>query len=246
MVERVALVTGASRGIGAATAIRLATDGFAVAANYLSRKAQADETIRAIEASGGRAVAIRADVSRSSEVERMVAEAVSAFGRLDVLVNNAGVYERASLGDTTPQDWDRRLATNLSSCFYAARAAVPEMRKVGGGRLVNVTSQIAFRGTAHGADYAAAKAGIVGLTKALALELAPQGILVNAIAPGSIETDILDVDTPADRTRRLRAIPLGRVGTPQEIAAAVAFLASDDASYITGQVIHVNGGSLTW
>ena len=246
MADRVALVTGASRGIGAATAERLARDGFDVAVNYASRKDGAVRTVGAIDAVGRKAIAVRADVSQVLEVRRMVAETVAGLGRLDVLVNNAGVYERALFDDTRPEDWDRRIATNLSSCFYAAKAAVPEMRKVGGGRIISVTSQLAYRGTTHGADYVAAKAGIVGLTKALALELAKDRILVNAVAPGSIETDILAGDTPEDRARRVRTIPLGRVGAPEEIAAAVAFLASPDAAYITGQVLHVNGGSLLY
>ena len=243
MVVRVVLVTGASRGIGAATALRLARDGFQVVVNFASNEDAARRTVQAIEGAGGTAIAVRADVSDAAEVQRLVAETASRFGRLDILVNNAGVYERASLDDTTTEDWDRRVATNLSSCFYAAKASVPEMRKVGGGRIINLTSQLAYRGTTHGADYVAAKAGIVGLTKALALELAKDRILVNAVAPGSIETDILAGDTPEDRARRVRTIPLGRVGLPEEIAAAVAFLASPDAAYITGQILHVNGGS---
>ena len=243
MVVRVVLVTGASRGIGAATALRLARDGFQVVVNFASNEDAARRTVQAIEGAGGTAIAVRADVSDAAEVQRLVAETASRFGRLDILVNNAGVYERASLDDTTTEDWDRRVATNLSSRFYAAKASVPEMRKVGGGRIINLTSQLAYRGTTHGADYVAAKAGIVGLTKALALELAKDRILVNAVAPGSIETDILAGDTPEDRARRVRTIPLGRVGLPEEIAAAVAFLASPDAAYITGQILHDNGGS---
>lgn len=246
MSDRVALVTGASRGIGAASAIRLAQDGFDVAVNYASRKEGALATVNAIEKAGRKAIAVQADVSHVADVRRMVSETVAELGRLDVLVNNAGVYERAFFDDTSIEDWDRRIATNLSSCFYAAKAAVPEMRKVGGGRILSMTSQLAYRGTTHGADYVAAKAGIVGLTKALALELAKDRILVNAVAPGSIETDILAGDSPEDRARRVRTIPLGRVGSPEDIAAAVAFLASPGAAYITGQVLHVNGGSLLY
>lgn len=246
MERRVALVTGASRGIGGATAQRLAQDGFDVAVNYLERKEAALKIVNRIEDLSRRSIPVQADVSRAADVRRMVSETVAGLGRLDVLVNNAGVYARSVFDDTTPEDWDRRLAINLSSCFYAAKAAVPEMRKVGGGRIVNVTSQLAYRGTSHGSDYVAAKAGIVGLTKALALELAKDRILVNAVAPGSIETDILAGDTPEDRARRVRTIPLGRVGRADEVAAAIAFLASPDSAYITGQVLHVNGGSLLY
>ena len=246
MVARVALVTGASRGIGAATAVRLAKDGLDVAVNAASHRAALERTAEAVRALGRRSAVVQADVARASEVDRMVTEAVGALGRLDVLVNNAGVYERSSIEETAPADWDRRLAVNLSSCFYAARAAVPHLRAAGGGRIVSVSSQLAFRGTAHGADYVAAKAGIVGLTRALALELAKDRILVNAVAPGSIETDILAGDTPEGRARRVGAIPLRRVGTPDEVAAAIAFLVGPGGDYVTGHVLHVNGGSLTW
>lgn len=243
MSARVALVTGASRGIGAATAQRLARDGFDLGVNFRERADAAEEVLESIRVSEGTAVPVRGDVSRPAECARVVAETVAALGRLDVLVNNAGVYERASFDGTTPEAWDRRLAVNLGSCFHMAKAAVPEMRKVGGGRIVNVSTQLAFLGSPHGVEYVSSKAGIVGLTRALARELAKDGILVNAVAPGAIDTDIIAGDTPAKRAERERGIPLRRVGRPEEVAAAIAFLVGPGGDYITGQVLHVNGGA---
>ena len=243
--ERVALVTGASRGIGASTAIRLAKDGLDVAVHYRARREGAERVAEAVRREGRRALVVQADLARSQEVLALVDRVVHGLGRIDVLVNNAGVYERASLDGTSVEDWDRRVAVNLSSCFYAAKAVVPHMRDRGGGRIVNVTTQLAFLGTSHGVEYASSKAGIVGFTKALALELAKDRILVNAVAPGAIDTDILAADTPDERAARERGIPLRRVGTADEVAAAIAFLAGPGGDYITGQVLHVNGGSLT-
>lgn len=244
MDARVALVTGGSRGIGAATARRLARDGFDVAVNYRSGEREAAAVVRDVKGLRRRGIALRADVSKAGDVAALVARTVRELGRLDVLVNNAGVYERRGLDETTPEDWDLRLATNLSSCFYAAKAAIPQLRVAGGGRIVNVTSVLAFRGTPHGVEYTAAKAGIVGLTRALALELAKDRILVNAVAPGPIDTAILAGDTPEARARRIEAIPLRRVGRPEEVSAAIAFLVGPGGDYITGQVLHVNGGVL--
>lgn len=242
--RKVALVTGASRGIGRATATRLAQAGMDVAVHYNSTRKGAEETLRLVEEQGVRGMIVRADVSKWNEVKAVTETTLKAFGHVDVLVNNAGVYERHTFDDLTVEKWLEGLAVNLNSVYYCCKALVPQMKGLGWGRIVNLSSQIGFRGTRHGADYAAAKAGVVGFTKALALELAPFRITVNAVAPGAVDTDILAGDTPEIRERRNREIPLGRIGRPEEIAAAIAFLVSDEADWITGATLHVNGGSL--
>jgi 3-oxoacyl-[acyl-carrier protein] reductase len=244
MAGKVALVTGASRGIGRAVALRLATDGMDVVVNYLNEAAKAARVVEEIEESGARALSFQADVSRESEVSAMLDAVRQALGPIDILVNNAGIYRRSTLEELTADAWEETLQVNLKGSFLCARGAARDMVRSGWGRIVNLSSQIGFLGTEHGAHYAASKAGIVGLTKSLARELAPHGITVNAVAPGAIETDIIGGDTPEVRARRNEAIPLGRVGQPEEVAAVVAFLCSEDAAYITGETIHVNGGYL--
>ncbi len=242
----IALITGSSRGIGKATALRLAADCFDVVVNYVRSNKQAAQVVDAIEASGRKAISVKADVSRWREARRLIETAVRSFGRIDVLVNNAGIYERTVLDKLTPEEWDRRVATNLSSVFYCTKAAMPYLKRAGWGRIINISSQIAIKGTDHGSEYAASKAGILGFTKAAAQELARYNVTVNAIAPGPVDTDILAGDTPEKKRQRAREIPLRRIGKPEDIAAVVSFLASKDSDWITGTTLLVNGGSVMY
>jgi 3-oxoacyl-[acyl-carrier protein] reductase len=244
VTQRTALVTGASRGIGAAVASRLARDGLDVVVHYHQAAAGADATRRAVEAAGRRAWVLQADLTQWEEAERLFREISRVAPGVDVLVNNAGVYPRKYLHETTPDDWTRVLAANVGSQFYCAKLAAPHMIEQEWGRIINLSSVLGVMGSRHGAAYASSKAAILGLTKSLARELAPHGITANAVAPGAIETDILRSDTPETRARRLREIPAGQVGQPDDVAAAVAFLARDEAHYINGQTIHVNGAFL--
>jgi 3-oxoacyl-[acyl-carrier protein] reductase len=243
-MNRVSLVTGASRGIGRATAIRLAEDGYDVVVNYLRQGDAARDVVDRIEQAGRRSLAIRADVASRDEIRRMVGEATEKLGPVSVLVNNAGIYQRVTVDQMEPDRWERTLSVNLSGPFHTIQAVLPAMRQGGWGRIVNVSSQIGVRGTDHGADYAASKAGLLGLTKAVALEVAREGITVNAVAPGTIETDILRNYSKEDREIRNRRIPVGRIGLPEEVASMVSYLASEEARYITGATLHVNGGYL--
>ena len=245
VARRVALVTGASRGIGKATAEMLALQGLNVVVHYHREKKGALEAAKNVEALGRESLVVRADLSSWPQARTMFAAIRRRFDGVDVLVNNAGVYPRQTLETITPEQWRKTLDTNLSSYFYCAKLAVPRMREHAWGRIINLSSILGQKGSRHGAHYASSKAGILGLTKSLALELARHNITVNAIAPGAIETDILKGDAPEVRARRLKEIPMGRVGTPEEIAEVVGFLASDASRYMTGQVLGVNGGLLT-
>ncbi len=243
-MNKVCLVTGASRGIGRATALRLADDGFDVVVNYERNKEGAEEVARLVEAASSECLVMQADVASRKQVDGMVHHAVDRFGRIDVLVNNAGIYRRGRIEELSLKHWRRVLDVNLTGAFNCIQAVLPQMKVHGWGRMINISSQIAVRGTDHGADYAASKAGLLGLTKAAALELARYGITVNAIAPGTIETDIIAHYTPEDRLRKSESIPAGRIGLPEEVASVVSFLASVDSDYVTGATIHVNGGGL--
>lgn len=239
---KVALVTGASRGIGRAIAIALAEAGADVAVNYSGNEVKAQEVVAEIELLGRKAIAIRANVASGEQVEQMVSQVLDTFGKLDILVNNAGITRDNLLMRMKEEDWDQVLDTNLKGVFHCTKAVTRPMMKQRSGRIINISSVVGVMGNAGQANYAAAKAGVIGLTKSTARELASRGITVNAIAPGFIETDMTDVLGENVRAELMKAIPLARLGKPKDIAKAVRFLASEDGEYITGQVIHVDGG----
>lgn len=239
---RVALVTGASRGIGAGLARALGQAGASVIVNYVSQPVAARSVVEQIVAGGGVADCFGADVGDPEQLQGLVAYAVSSYGGIDILVNNAGVHNHLPIEAVTWQEWRRLMAVNLDAPFMLSQLVLPHMRKQGWGRIINIASIDAFAGTAVEAHYGASKAGLVGFTRALALETASQGITVNAIAPGSVETDMLAVNTEERRVRLIADIPIGRLGRPDDIAHALLFLASPHAEWITGQVLHINGG----
>lgn len=238
----VALVTGASRGIGRAVAESLAANGFAVACGYLTDDASAKETVELVEAAGGKGAAFRADVAEQADVEELFRQVRDWAEPPVVLVNNAGVSRDGLVVTYAPEDLDRTLDTNLRGAFLCARAALPGMLRARHGRIVNVASAVALRGNAGQAAYAASKAGLVGFTKSLAREVGRKGITVNAVCPGLIETDIAGAMTPAQRDALVASTPAARLGRPSEVAAAVRFLTSDEASYVNGSVLTVDGG----
>jgi 3-oxoacyl-[acyl-carrier protein] reductase len=240
MDGRIAVVTGASRGIGRAIAMRLAADGATVMA--LARGDHAEATAAAIRDRGGRAEALPLDVTDAAAVTRLVADVTGRFERIDVLVNNAGITRDQLMLRMKREDWDAVLATNLTAAFSLSQAVIKGMVRQRSGRIVNITSVVGQSGNAGQANYAASKAGVIGFTKALALEVASRNITVNAVAPGLIETDMTRAMADAAHADWRERIPARRFGTVDDVAAAVAFLASDEASYITGHVLAVNGG----
>lgn len=241
---RAALVTGGSRGIGRATCFALAAKGAAVAVHFHSQADAAHEVVDAIRAYGGSAVAIEGDLANPAVPEQLVQQVVNQLGRVDILVNNAAVMTDAPVANLTDALWEATLNVNLSAVFRCTRACLPVMRERGWGRVVSVTSQVAYTGSANHAHYAAAKAGLSGFTFSLAKEVGAFGISVNLVSPGRILTDMLAVRMEGREDEWLRQTPLCRFGQPEEVAAAIAFLASDAARYITGATLHVNGGLL--
>lgn len=240
--RRVAIVTGATRGIGRAVAIRLANDGFNIVVNYRGDEAPATALVEELQANGAEARAIRADITSADDVASLIEGAIAAFGKLDVLINNAGITRDMLLMRMSEADWDAVLTTNLKGAFLCSKAAIRPMIRQRGGAIVNLTSVIGLVGNAGQANYAAAKAGLVGFTKSLAKEVGSRGITVNAVAPGFIETRLTDVLSDEIKEASINQIPLGRFGTPEDVAGAVSFLVSPAASYITGHTLSVDGG----
>lgn len=242
LLGKVALVTGASRGIGRDIAIELAKAGANVAVNYAGSEARANEVVQEIQSLGREAFAVQCDVANADSVAEMVKQTIDRWGSLDILVNNAGITRDNLIMRMKEDEWDDVINTNLKGVFLCTKAVTRQMMKQKSGRIINISSVVGESGNAGQANYVAAKAGVIGLTKTTAKELAPRGITVNAVAPGFITTDMTDKLTDEIKEGMLKMIPLAKFGEPKDIANAVAFLASDDSRYITGQTIHVNGG----
>ncbi|MFJ7824986.1 3-oxoacyl-[acyl-carrier-protein] reductase [Psychrobacillus sp. NPDC096623] len=237
-----AIVTGASRGIGKDIALFLAKEGAKVAVNYSGSKDRAEAVVEEIKAAGGEAFAIQANVDQADDVQNLISSTLEQFGSVDILVNNAGITRDNLLMRMKEQEWDDVLNTNLKGVFLCTKAVTRQMMKQRAGRIINITSIVGVSGNAGQANYVAAKAGVIGLTKSSAKELASRNITVNSVAPGFITTDMTDALPEDIKNQMLSQIPLAKFGNPEDIAKAVAFLASDDANYITGQTLHVNGG----
>lgn len=242
LTGKVALVTGASRGIGRAIALKLAAEGAAVVINYHGSMEKAKEVKAEIESDGGIAEIMQCNVADYQATEAMIRKVTDDFGRLDILVNNAGITRDGLLMKMSEEDYDTVLDTNLKGTFHCIRFAARQMLRQRGGRIINLSSVSGILGNAGQANYSASKAGVIGLTKSAARELASRGITVNAVAPGFIETEMTAVLTEKVRESAVAQIPMGSFGTAEDVAEAVAFLASDSARYITGQTIHVDGG----
>ncbi len=245
LTGKTALVTGGARGIGRACCELLAQAGAKVAFNYRVEQFAADEVVKGIEKAGGQAFALAADVQITAEAEMMVDETIDRFGGVDLLVNNAGIWKGSPIDEMSDGEWNEMLGINLTGTFQMIRAVVPAMKQAGSGRIINISSTAGQRGEPLHSHYAATKGAVIALTKSLAGELAPHGILTNCVAPGWVDTDMC-TDTLASETASeiLNSIPLGRVGRPDEIAGAVLFLASELCTFVNGEVLNVNGGSV--
>lgn len=239
---RFALVTGASKGIGKAVALRLGEQGVNVAVNYNSSPAEADDTVKGLQDLGVEAFAVQADVSDLDQVSHMVDEVNGRFAQIDILVNNAGIISDSLLVRMSDEAWDKVIATNLNGMFYCTRAVVRQMIRRRWGRIINIGSVVGIRGNIGQANYSASKAGMIGFTKALAKEVATRGITVNTVTPGYISTDTVDVLPQATKDRIMTWIPQGHFGEVDDVAHLVAFIASQKAKYMTGQIVSVDGG----
>ncbi|NRR25609.1 3-oxoacyl-[acyl-carrier-protein] reductase [Bacillus velezensis] len=240
--EKTAVVTGASRGIGRAIALDLAKNGCNVVVNYSGNEAKANEVVDEIKSLGRNAIAVKADVSNSEEVQNMMKEAVAAFSSIDILVNNAGITKDNLLMRMKENEWDDVININLKGVFNCTKAVTRQMMKQRSGRIINVSSIVGVSGNPGQANYVAAKAGVIGLTKSSAKELASRNITVNAIAPGFISTDMTDKLSKEVQDEMLKQIPLARFGDPADISSVVTFLASEGSRYMTGQTLHIDGG----
>lgn len=239
---KTALVTGASRGIGKAIALELAKHGANVAINFAGNKEMAEAVAKEISEMGNKAITVQANVSDESQVKNMIKETIATFGSLDILVNNAGVTRDQLLMRMKEEDFDHVINTNLKGVFLCTKAVTRQMMKQRSGKIINIASIVGVSGNPGQANYVAAKAGVIGFTKTVAKELATRNILVNAVAPGFIRTDMTDELTEEQKQAILTNIPLEKLGTAEDVAKTVRFLASDDANYITGQTIHIDGG----
>lgn len=239
---KVALVTGASRGIGREIALELAREGCNVAVNFAGSEAKANEVVDEIKGLGREAIAVQCNVSDAEAVQAMVKETIGQFGSIDILVNNAGITKDNLLMRMKETEWDDVININLKGVFLCTKAVTRQMMKQRSGRIINISSIVGVSGNPGQANYVAAKSGVIGLTKTTARELAPRGITVNAIAPGFISTDMTDQLPDDVRNEMLKQIPLSRFGDPKDIAKIVTFVASDSASYMTGQTLHIDGG----
>ncbi|MCT6923514.1 3-oxoacyl-[acyl-carrier-protein] reductase [Metasolibacillus sp.] len=240
--NKTAVVTGASRGIGQAIALELAKQGAKVVVNYSGSEARAQQVVEQIQAAGGEAIAVQANVADSESVAQLMNKALETFGSIDILVNNAGITRDNLLMRMKEDEWDDVMNTNLKGVFLCTKAVTRQMMKQRSGRIINISSIVGVSGNAGQANYVAAKAGVIGLTKTTAKELASRNILVNAIAPGFITTDMTDELSEELKQAMLAQIPLAKLGQPEDIAKTVVFFASDAANYITGQTLHVDGG----
>mgnify|MGYP001289010037 CR=1 FL=1 len=242
LTDKTALVTGGSRGIGRAIAIKLAEKGAKVAVNFAGREDKANEVVELIKQKGGEAFTVQADVSNKEEVQEMVKKVIAEFGVLHILVNNAGIARDNLMMRMKEEEWDDVINTNLKGVFHCSKAVTRQMMKQRYGRIINISSVVGVAGNVGQANYVAAKAGMIGLTKTIAKELASRNITVNAIAPGYIETEMTDQLDSQRKEEMLKQIPLQRLGQPEDIAHFAVFLASEESGYMTGQTLHVNGG----